>query len=192
MPGVFNIFTSNAFIGNSPPPGVTQPGFSFMITPTALTALAWFPIGDLTHPLPDPLAAHPPFSISCNYGDGHSASVSGITLLQLYGTGHPPSGTGYSPPELNHVYPYPGPNIGVDFLDFEFSWAVRDAIGTQWSGSFNIRVVRHPPPSGGIPAALRLGQRNDGGGPSGHARLAQVQSKQANIAARVGGKNTLI
>lgn len=95
---------------------------------------------------------------------------------------------------INHRYtppPHTGdvitPNVWISYFyhasDIEVDDGIHPGSAAEFSEFFSITQAN------GIPPPLRLGQRNDGLGPTGHARLNNTSSTQIPSAPRVGGKN---
>lgn len=92
---------------------------------------------------------------------------------------------------FKHTYTPPAPGVTITplvYLSFYFDASDPTSPGDSVA-AFDFFAVTGGPSE---PPPLRLGQRNDGRGPVGHARLNKTSSIQRPGAPRVGGKNTLV
>lgn len=119
-----------------------------------------------------------PATLDVEFGDGTpDYHVSGLTRAQIQ-LGVP----------VPHIYPFP-PMLNGEY-DFDLTATVHAGgnIGIFKLPTMRVHHGAPPGPGGGVVPPLRRGQRSDGKGPTGHARLDQVTTD----APRVGNKSRLI
>lgn len=153
------------------------------LQPVSLTAL------DLTG-----VGFGPPFHIFWEFGDSTTFDE---TAALFNG---PPDPNTYSVTSGFITTTYPGPHpTHVKFHQYPLppmaGTTVTFSAQAQFPDGFDIvngfvSITHSGTSGGGVAPPLRLGQRNDGLGPTGHARLTGKSSVQLSNAPRVGGKNT--